>query len=259
MGVHLGLAEVVQEIETLKKVAHPFFERGTGWQFDELRSMVQSLQGGTVGRSIDIELARVRTRPSNGDYEPRGRKGKPVFAEMYGVWSICSRDADPKDTTASTSKGKRARGSGSSKRLIEFTDKASLVTELFDKSGNRLAMWKTEHGDRRSPGCHFHVQILQDSATPPFPKSLPVPRFPTIFVSPMAAIEHTLGELFQDKWTKALTANGGQEILYWRKLQKARLRQIFRWQQSEIEDAMSSPWAALKDAKPLRATFMEEK
>lgn len=256
MGVHLRLAEVSQEIATLKKVAHAFFERGTGWQFDELRSMVLSLQGGPAGRAMTLELPPVRTRWSAGDYEPGQRKGKPVVAQMSGVWDVCSRD--PLGTGGKKSaKKKRAGEARSAGRLIEFTGVASLKTEVFDGNENRLAMWKTEHGDAQSPGCHFHVQILQDSPDPPFPKSLPVPRFPTVFVSPMSAIEHTLGELFQDKWTKALSANGGDEVQYWRKLQRTRLRQLFKWQRDAVDDAISSPWGALKDAMPTASTFAD--
>ncbi|MCY3667843.1 MAG: hypothetical protein OXH81_19445 [Gemmatimonadetes bacterium] len=106
-----------------------------------------------------------------------------------------------------------------------------------------------ELGADDSPGCYVHAQILGDSDDPPFPKSVPIPRLPSIFVSPMSVVEFVLGELFQDEWAKA-TAGNSSEVLFWRALQQKRLQSLFSWYQSELKNSVSSPWMTLKEAKP---------
>ena len=91
----------------------------------------------------------------------------------------------------------------------------------------------------------------------PFPKSVSIPRLPTIFVTPMGAIEFTLGELFQDRWAKAAmedTGNGRR----WASFQKHRLLSLLDWQRKEVKDALTSPWMALKRAKPAGGLFLSE-
>src|SRR5436190_1532122 len=69
-----------------------------------------------------------------------------------------------------------------------------------------IAMWRMEVGDARSPGCHFHVQVLGEAEVAPFPKSLSVPRLPAVHSTPPAVIEFVLGELFQATWDKHVAA-----------------------------------------------------
>jgi hypothetical protein len=113
-----------------------------------------------------------------------------------------------------------------------------------------------ELGDSTSPGCYFHVQVLGDREVCPFPKAVSVPRFPSVFVTPMAVVEYVLGELFQDRWAQAVAEENGN-VLYWRRLQKDRFIRLFNWQKSSLEGAISTPWMTLKAAKPPGELFLE--
>ena len=146
-----------------------------------------------------------------------------------------------------------------SKRDIEFCGKASTKIDLYAKDDpkTRLAMWRLELGAEDSPGCYVHTQILGDSDKPPFPKSVPIPRLPSLFVTPMSAVEFVLGELFQSDWSK-VTAGSRGDVLYWRKIQKTRLQKLFSWYRDQMERAGSSSWVALKEAKPTDHIFLSD-
>ena len=102
---------------------------------------------------------------------------------------------------------------------------------------------------------HWVAAILGDSDEPPFPKSLPIPRLPSIFVTPMSAVEFVLGELYQDEWAKA-SAQNIHDAQFWRTLQKRRLRSLFSWCQGVLKHSTSSPWVALKTEKPKGNEFL---
>ena len=153
---------------------------------------------------------------------------------------------------------------GKPKRKIEFMGKASAKIELWHKDflwreehhpGNRLAMWRIELGAHDSPGCYFHIQILGDRDGPSFPRSIPIPRLPSPFVTPMAAVEFVLGELFQDKWSRE-AGQAGPHHSRWKSIQQKRLSCLLKWQKVAIETGQSSPWMNLKDAKPPPDLFL---
>ena len=83
-------------------------------------------------------------------------------------------------------------------------------------------MWRVELGADDAPGCYFHTQILGDREESPFPKSVPIPRLPSPFVTPMAAVEFVLGELFQDKWQEEARRTRDPQRR-WRSIQAATL------------------------------------
>ena len=182
-----------------------------------------------------LTLQCLHTRPSN-KYEAGGRRGgQKIRAVISGTWDL------------------RPLGKGE----IEFCGIASTRIALYasDKPKTRLAMWRLELGDEKSPGCYVYAHILGDSVDPRFPKSLPIPRLPSLFVTPMSAIEFVLGELFQDEWAKA-TASNAKHVQNWRALQKKWLQQLFLWYQDQIERMGSSSWVALKEAKPEDDIFL---
>ena len=148
-------------------------------------------------------------------------------------------------------------------RMVAFTGMASAVVELWPdgfqwreehEKRSRLAMWRIELGAEDSPGCYFHCQILGDRAESPFPKSVPIPRLPSPFVTPMAAVEFVLGELFQDQWSQtASRANHSHQR--WRTIQQGRWSNLIRWQKETLDRGRSSPWMLLKEAKPTDNLF----
>ncbi|MDE0124099.1 MAG: hypothetical protein OXN97_05935 [Bryobacterales bacterium] len=196
-----------------------------------------------------LELQPLRTRPTRA-YEPGSRSGgSEVYARLTGAWQV------------------RPVGKKRPNRLIAFSGSASTVVELWpagclwrekENASCRLAMWRIELGADDSPGCYFHFQILGDRYDNPFPKRIPIPRLPSPFVTPMAAVEFALSELFQDKWQGK--ARGSRDHhRRWRKIQLQRWLSLLRWQQQTVNDTMrtgtSSPWISLKSAKPPNNLF----
>ena len=239
-GLRFRFSELLRETGTLQSIAREFLDPGTVWALERFKSHLESIWGAREAE-VRLELPPLRTRPNDGAHEAGNRQGgRSLYAVISGTWDVVPL-------------GTRRHRSG---RKLAFTGIASTRVELYDSRDDdtRLAMWRLELGDDNSPGCYVHAQILGDSELPPFPKSLPVPRLPSHFVSPMSTVEYVLGEMFQDKWAKE-TASGTNESLHWRGLQQRRLRCLFSWYQRAIENPISSPWMTLKSAKPDESMF----
>lgn len=116
-------------------------------------------------------------------------------------------------------------------------------------------MWRIELGAPDSPGCYFHVQILGDRSDPPFPRSIPIPRLPGPFITPMAAVEFVLGELFQDDWRRKTVGARNHHNDWWA-IQHQRWSNLLKWQKDVLEQRGSSPWMNLKAAKPPPELFL---
>lgn len=234
VGIRFNKMELVREVKALGKIARRFLDGSTVWALHELESALTATSVGTVGR---IELRQLRTRPNDGAHEPGDRRGAlSVYAGITGCWELRLED-----------------------NVIEFCGLSSTKVELFNAEGDeRVAMWRVELGADDAPGCYFHVQVLGDREEAPFPHALPVPRLPTIFVTPMAATEYVLGELFQTQWEEAVSRRHPDED-YWRGLQARRLRCLLSWQERELgKRVQSSPWMILKAAKPCPNIFLDE-
>ena len=109
-------------------------------------------------------------------------------------------------------------------------------------------MWRMEIGDSGSPGCHFHVQILGQTQEIPFPKSLSVPRIPSLIMTPAAVLEFVLAELFQDEWARQVGRNGA-DLKRWAAIQKKRWQNLLNWK-LEVVSTSASPWTTMKSEKP---------
>jgi hypothetical protein len=112
-----------------------------------------------------------------------------------------------------------------------------------------LAMWRMEIADPNAPGCYFHTQIMGQSESPPFPKSIPVPRLPSVLMTPPAVAEFMLAELYQDDWVKNL-AKHTRVVQRWAPIQHDRLERLLKWKIAQLQKSNGSPWSALKAAKP---------
>lgn len=239
-GLQFRCKELVEETEALRDMAAGLLAPdGDRVLADLVGQMNRACQRATQ-RPVEIQLSPLRTRPTLG-YEPGSRSGgTEIYACVTGVWEV------------------RSLGGTGPKSRLAFTGKASTVIELWpaeclarerEKGASRLAMWRIELGAHDAPGCYFHFQVLGDRADPPFPKSIPIPRLPSPFVTPMAAVEFVLGELFQDEWPrKASEARHHQRR--WRAIQRQRWCSLLRWQQRALDVGGSSPWMNLKAAKP---------
>lgn len=233
-GLRFPLVDLLRETRALKIMAKRFLGSGATWVLDRFLNDLVSIGDAGEG-NYNLSLQSLHTTSSK-DYEPGGRQGgQNIHAVISGTWDLrpLGRPKLPK-------------------RQIEFCGKASTIIELY-KSDNpeteRLGMWRLELGTEDSPGCYIHAQILGDSDDSPFPKSVPIPRLPSFFITPMSAVEFVLGELFQDEWTKETAVNTG-DTPWWRTLQQQRFYHLFSWYQARLKNKNISPWMVLKETKP---------
>lgn len=256
-GLLFPCGELVAETLALRKMAKRFLAADGPRVLTTLQRDLRRIGETTTDHVQELALWPLRTERTR-DYEPGSRSGGlEIYALIRGLWEL------------------RAVGQKGPKRKIAFVGKASAVIELWPESClwkeihegcERLAMWRIELGADNSPGCYFHTQILGDRDQPPFGKAIPIPRLPSPFVTPMAAIEFTLGELFQDKWQEeARHARDPQRR--WRSIQRRRWSSLLTWQKDLITrrarspwvesfpSKESSPWNDLKQAKPPNDLF----
>ena len=188
------------------------------------------------------------------DRGPVVKRYTPSLAESgnYGL-------LDEKDPSARLRSWVKRLRSSSSGPKTAFGRKCTNGPNVSQCGGSSL-------GQGDAPGCYFHTQILGDRDESPFPKAVPIPRFPSPFVTPMAAVEFALGELFQDKWQEeARQARDPQRR--WRSIQQRRWSSLLMWQNDLVTRRASSPWVEsfpskessswidLKHAKPPEDLF----
>ena len=169
----------------------------------------------TIYTSNLFELDQVK---ANTRWE-KGVGVRASSAEISGNWQV------------------RVLSAGARKQL-EFCGLASTRVELYesDKLGTRLAKWNLDLGVGDAPGCYVHAQIpwgFDISAS--CHKPIPVPRLPSIFVTPMSAVEFVLGELFQDEWKQRTSKSSGDNG-NWHRLQKNWLQCLFSWYLDELDE-----------------------
>ena len=240
-GLRFPISELVRETRTLRHIARNFLDPVTIWVFGRFESELNAIWGAREAQTR-LELPPVRTRPNNGAHEIGRRRGqRNVYAVISGIWDVVPLGQSRRQP----------------KRELAFTGIASTRVELYDSTDEnaRLAMWRLEMGDGNAPGCYFHAQVLGDSGQPPFPSSVPIPRLPSHFVTPMSTIEYVLGEVFQDEWERETTRGTG-DLLHWRSLQQRRLLCLFSWYRDAIRESVASPWMTLKAAKPNDSMFI---
>ena len=238
-GFRFLFSELIQETKVMATLSEEFLDPNRIWVLSRFLSHLRSIRGKPEESVYPLELRCLRTIPSNQyDRNP----GKEIYAVISGIWELqpWGKRSDPD-------------------REVEFCGKASTKIKLYasddSKTKTRLAIWSLELGAEDSPGCYVHAHILGDTVDPRFPKSVPIPRLPSLFVTPMSAIEFVLGELFQNDWPE-VTSKKRYEVYEWHKLQKKWLQQLFSWYQDQIEKAGSFPWIALKKAKPEDGMFL---
>ena len=256
-GLLFPYRELVAETVALRRMAKHFLAADGPGVLTALKCDLERIGETTTDRVRELTLRPLRTAPTH-DYESGSRSGgQEIYALISGKWEL------------------RPVGREGPKRKIAFVGKASAVIELWPENclwaemherSERLAMWRIELGAGDAPGCYFHTQILGDRDESPFPKAVPIPRFPSPFVTPMAAVEFALGELFQDKWQEeARQARDPQRR--WRSIQQRRWSSLLMWQNDLVTRRASSPWVEsfpskessswidLKHAKPPEDLF----
>ena len=243
-GLRFPWRELVDETSSLRRMATDLFVSDAPLKALERR--LEQIGKMSAERDRTLVLDPLRTKPTR-DYETGSRSGGPeIYAHVTGNWEL------------------RPLGSTRPSRKVAFTGTASAVVQLWpaesqwseeQEKGNRLAMWRIELGAQDSPGCYFHCQFLGDRAESPFPKGVPIPRLPSPFVTPMAAVEFVLGELFQDQWSRT-ASKASSSHQRWRAIQQRRWSRLLQWQTKALDQSRSSPWMDFKAAKPPDDLFL---
>jgi hypothetical protein len=242
--------DMLDEVDALSKIAVDFIDAGHRSVLAELGTVLENIRDepSERRRRWGIEQSNpLRTELSFGGYQKNNEGQHNIFAEITSAWEI-QRIKPP---------GKRAlRADRFALKGLASTCVRLMRKDAQDGTAEQLAMWRMEIGDSQSPGCHFHVQVLGESADPPFPKSLDVPRLPGIIATPLAVIEYVLAELFQDDWPKHV-ATQSAHLNRWAPIQKRRVTAVLDWQSKVVRESSGSPWATLKNNKPDVGIFLD--
>jgi len=241
--------KMLREIDDFSAIAKPFLAERSDVIFTQYRQNLESIRRGKSDSMSPWSLPEDRplvTRPSVGEYEVQPRCGElTVVAKISSKWEIrCPKEKGAKSVA---------------QRHFNLCGTASTKVKLFsiDDTGTEtcIGTWHADLGDAQSPGCHFHVQVLQDDEFIPFPPALSVPRFPAIFCTPLSVVEFVLGEMFQSDWQRRSTTHS-PELASWSGIQKTSLGNLLDWQRQTVTDARFSPWSALKEVKPTSGMFV---
>ena len=233
--------EVLSEINSLREITHNYIRPDSLHVLPYMIDQLKIIQTSATGRPYDWATepnSPLRSVTSTGQYDPGREHGShKAFAELSWKWQI-----EPL--------GDHHRRAARD-RLFALTGIASTRVRLRDENieEEEIAGWKMEIGDHASPGCHFHIQMNRKTDENWFPQSLPVPRFPSVVVTPMLAFEFVIAELFQDDWAKR-AAEESYDLAQWRSIQVQRLTRLLEWQSREINDGTGTPAVRYKTIKP---------
>ncbi len=239
--------EVVAEIKVMGNIAKSFIRPESAYVLPQFVDDLESIRSSQADRTFEWQIpqtAPLQTVTSRGQYETAGRMGSEhVFAEVTNIWQIA-----------------RVRQRRRESARFRLTGKASTKIRIRrDNNAGRfqdIAMWRIEMGAADSPGCHFHIQVLGENTKRPFPRTLCIPRFPSIFVTPTLALDFVLGELFQEEWARRMSEQSS-DMNTWSRIQSSRFKRLFKWHSDAITANSGSPWLAIKRSKPASEMFLE--
>jgi hypothetical protein len=242
-GLDFHFADLQREVSNFAQVSQRFLERESRAKLsDWLTGLVNFRDSRHQGswRWTIPEEDPVRTLLTD-EYEAGERRGGfTVYGELSSIWEI----------------GLKGRG-GSASHAICLNGIASTKVKIFrrhaDSTIRQIAQWQFEVGDSQSPGCHFHIGIghFGEAAA-----SLPVPRLPSLLLTPIDALDFLLGEIFQARWSEEVNRET-TPMQQWSAQQKARLSRLLKWKQDQIEKSGGSAWNYLKHQRPSAQILLE--
>lgn len=247
-GLGFSFAGMSNEVTSMASLAKSFLEESSLYNVLPMwnRALINFKDEPYSGRRIRWEISErdpIKTKTTS-EYEAGARRGgRTVFGQISCVWEI----------SKPVPKGKKERKRSFRSPTFVVIGLACTKVTIWgvEDAGapKELARWTLEIGDAMSPGCHFHTQINLDARHEIFPKSLPVPRLPSLLHTPMDALDFLLGELFQNSWFKYASqdTDAGKT---WAHCQTTRLTNLLKWQSETIKNASAAPWATLKKQKP---------
>ena len=261
-GIEFGYQNIVNEIQYMRAITKDFLSPECDGVLQQCQSDLESIRSSSAERiqywGIKDYLP-LKTVDSNGEYRNTSKgTGRSVFATLSFRWGI-------------------RNPSSRNSRTFCLVDEATTSIQVFDsKSQELVALWQTEIGDATSPGCHFHSSMternyksianfdntsessgnaFENQSAILFPEWLKVPRMPSVLVTPMDGLELLLGELFQVRWSQSISQDS-HNLSSWAKCQGDRLKRLLKWKLDEVGKADTTPWMALKRAKPDRDIFL---
>lgn len=222
--------DLEREVQLISDIAKKFLTPESPSRLTQLKAQLAPLHASGGGRwAISEPIVSLAT---NNYAKGHGTK---VWAEVSSTWEL-------------------ARKGGRKSNVLIVSGLASTrvsVVQSTNGDSERIALWRMEIGDDKSPGSYFHVHVQGADASLPFPSWLEVPRLPGHLCTPAVALEFVLGELFQDEWAQHVSQSL-DPIQNWGALQKRRLEAYFNWQLATLADpdGLTVPWSALKRAQP---------
>ncbi|MEI8020239.1 MAG: hypothetical protein WCH39_18710 [Schlesneria sp.] len=228
-SIQFRFSDFLEEIRSVQKItAREFMDPSAEGIFQQILANLQMIQeaGGSITSAWEVqEQTPLKTKLSTS-WDRGGKASFPIFASLSWKWEI---------NPNTTSKSRRQSDS------FMVTGKASLVIKFLRQDDSTpLAEWKIDLGAVDSPGCYFHTHLA---------KSICVPRLPSLFVTPMDALEFVLGELFQEDWEKHASSES-YDVQFWRSEKRKLLGRVLDWKKKQIQNGTGSPWVQLKRAKP---------
>lgn len=246
-GINFNKADIEREVHNFIKVSKSFLSSDSEDVINEWLAKLKSFMDKPTKDTCKWDISEQNPIITNKtkDYETNNRTGGIyIQGTLSSVWEICQ---------IPSKKGKK------STKLFRLTGLASTKIKIKDVSKESqpktIAQWQFEVGDANSPGCHFHLGIGQfgmDSAL------LPVPRFPSILITPIDALDFLLGEIFQTKWKEQVNGDSGA-MNEWSNIQKKRMSSLMKWKSQIIEGSSGSAWNYLKHQKPDSNIFLDSK
>lgn len=239
MTIRFKFQEVLAETQAFASIAGKFTADGARKVLLDFHRSLETYRNTDTEDPYFWEIATTSPLVTIESHAYDRKKAKhTVIAEITATWEI-QRE----------SPGKKSRPA----EFFFLTGIASTMVRLRDinTDGKKsdLAMWRVEIADSKSPGCYFHSQVLGEVDDPPFPKSLCVPRLPTILLTPAAVAEYAYSEIFQDGWQKHLTSQTS-ELQIWSPIQIRRYQRLLKWKLDCLSASSGSPWVNLKIAQP---------
>jgi hypothetical protein len=231
--LRLGYSAMRRELQAASSLAKPFLTPTGARRLlgaEQTFAALASRPDTDVVWEIPLDEP-IETNASPGEYERRRRrrqKGPDVRGALSFTWGLRTGPHPVREISLSGNVSTQLR-----------------LYDTYDGGPRELSMWRMEIGAHDSPGCCFHTQVLGREEHPPFPKSLPVPRLPSLPPTPMSCLEFLLSELFQEQWETRLE-RATEPANMWRGIQTRRLRSFLGWQLRQLDQATGSPLVRLK-------------
>lgn len=244
-GLNFTVQSVRSEVGHLNNLCRQFLRPECHHIIDSWPANLQTFGQASVGSSWKWQVPQrspILTMPTT-EYEPEGRDGgHAVWGEISFLWEVILLKRGPHAAFC-------LDGNASCKlRIQRDADAGEKVL---------LAQWQFEIGAKDSPGCHFHVGLTGDGETPPYPHWLPVPRLPSLLFLPTDALDFLLGELFQARWRKHVSADTNDSRGLGN-LQGRRFERLLAWNICALQSGFGSAWSRLKHRKPPASLFLPE-